>query len=407
MDVEPIAGVDAANLVFDGLSRVNAFVLAGTLGPGGFVSDEGEVDLDAARGILLSRVRAVPRLNVRADTSRTPWSWVETSADDRVRVEDAPDGLEALCARLMVTPLDRERPLWELLLVPRIAPRRAGLVLRVHHAIADGGAALGIVAALADPDSVGPPPASAALPEPDRGLRALRGAVAQWLELAAGPRLGPTVLLGAVGERRGVRFVRTELAAVQRAAGDATVNDLVLAVIAGAVERALDDLGEPLPTSLPVSVPVAVRRRRGEGNALGNLIAALPLGLAPGARVREIHRLVASQVVRARRRGDAGFARSPGAMRLFVRYAHRQRRLALVTSNVHGPGLPLRFGGAPLLDAAPVSTLGGNVRVSIVVASYAGALSWGVHTDDAAVPAATLAAALRAELTAFGIPELA
>ncbi|RNB42972.1 hypothetical protein EDM22_19205, partial [Agromyces tardus] len=291
---ERLSPADASNVVIDRPDQVNAFLMAGVLAPGGPVGADGEVDLDALRAALADRVASVQRMSQRVvhDGRALAWETVPVDLAQHVRQVDAVDGrsgFEALCARLAVTPMPIDRPLWELLVVPGVAARRVGVVLRIHHAMADGIAAVRLVEVLlqsgadaaaatdaampaespgsapASPDaSVGAPAPPAAPPR--RRLRArLRTLASGWERTVAVFRreVPHTVLLGPIGPRRGVAFVDAPLDALAAGAATAgaTINDALLSAAVGAAEAALRARGEPVPPVLPASVPVALAER--------------------------------------------------------------------------------------------------------------------------------------------------
>lgn len=403
---EPISAADAANLVFDSVSRVNAFVIAGELGPGGFVSSEGDVDIGAAREMLAARAARITRLGQRPDTSGRTWWWRDTRIvpEHHVRVVDSM-ALSDLAAQRMITAMDHAHPLWEVLFEPRVAPGRAGMLVRIHHSLADGLAAATLMAGLADaiPPTDEQGRSIGSTPEPS-AHRGRPGAVGQWTQMFHGARIPRGALLGEIRGLHAVRFGDVDLDAVAAGARSvgATVNDAVLSAAAAAIAAGLRALGEQPPTEVRVSVPIAVDRHRGEGNALTNVLVSVPLRVDDGdARLATIHSRAAPAIAAARRGGAPPAPRGRLMMRLFMRYADHQRIIGAVSSSLRGPRTELRFGGAPLLRLHPVGTLGGNVRTSVVAVSYSGCLSWGLHTA-APIPADTVAAAFAAEMDFVG-----
>ncbi|MGV9712739.1 wax ester/triacylglycerol synthase domain-containing protein [Gordonia sp. NPDC003424] len=401
---EAIAAADVANLVFDTGSRVNTFVLAGLLGSGGFVLPDGDIDIERARTVLIARAETVPRFRQRADTTERVWRWQDATIDPtrHVRVVDAPS-LEDLCAHCMTTHLDYAYPLWEILLVPRIGDGRAGIVIRIHHAIADGLAAATMVAALADPASLAP----RVHRRPDTEPRGPRRRFGQLWRVATAARVpSGSVLLGSADGPGSIRFAEIDLRRFRAGADTAhgTINDGVLAAVAGALSATLRELGETPPEAVAVSVPVAMHRPSGHGNAIGSAIVSLPLRIDDSAdRIRVIHPRALQAIDDAHHAGDFPPVNSRWLIRQFDRYSTRQRRIGLVTSNVPGPTAMLAFDGAPLVSMHGIGTLGGNVRISIVAASYAGVLSFGVHTARA-IPADTLTAALVDQIEEIASP---
>ncbi|MGW2093627.1 wax ester/triacylglycerol synthase domain-containing protein [Promicromonospora sukumoe] len=436
---ERLTTADASNWVMATPDHVNAFLMAGVLAPGGCVGPDGRVDLAALRQVLAERVRAVPRLAQRVRRAGRSFVWEPVSLDlahhvRRVAAVDGLTGFEALCARLVVTPLPLDRPLWELLVVPGVAPGRAGIVLRVHHAMADGIAAVRFVEALMDPLTTGPAPAHPSAPPPDdgetrpghpapRGLRSRVRAVASGFERTTAVlrrAVPPTALLGRVGRRRGVAFADVGLdglAAGAEAAG-ATVNDALLVAAAASARSALLARGEEPPDVLPASVPVALPHRGRSGNAVGVMLVPMPAdgagdaGSADGARgadgaedadlagrLRRVAALTRAAKDEARSRGTYELTRTRIGTWLFTRLARRQRLVVMFVTNVHGPRRPLALAGARVERIWPVAALGGNVRLGFAAISYDGVLRCAVHCDADALDAAVVARTLGEELT--------
>ncbi|MFC5788398.1 wax ester/triacylglycerol synthase domain-containing protein [Agromyces tardus] len=429
---ERLSPADASNVVIDRPDQVNAFLMAGVLAPGGPVGADGEVDLDALRAALADRVASVQRMSQRVvhDGRALAWETVPVDLAQHVRQVDAVDGrsgFEALCARLAVTPMPIDRPLWELLVVPGVAARRVGVVLRIHHAMADGIAAVRLVEVLlqsgadaaaatdaampaespgsapASPDaSVGAPAPPAAPPR--RRLRArLRTLASGWERTVAVFRreVPHTVLLGPIGPRRGVAFVDAPLDALAAGAATAgaTINDALLSAAVGAAEAALRARGEPVPPVLPASVPVALAERGRSGNAVGVMLVPLPTGVAdPVARLRRVAESTRARKADARARGSYELTRTRFGTRVFRTFVRYQRLIVMFVTNVPGPRHPLALAGAPLEHAWPLSAIQGNVRLGISALSYTGVLHCAVHCDADAVTAAVLGDALRAEL---------
>jgi WS/DGAT/MGAT family acyltransferase len=353
-------------------------------------------------------------------------------------------------ADLHARPLDRRRPLWELHLIEGLADGRAAVYAKLHHAMVDGLAAvqLGLVvldadpgaptasagsgglAADAGPTGLEPPPASellaAAVRERlDRTSALLRegvsrlgrprdlarrvreelGVAGTMRALASLTRPAPRTPFNpqAVGARRRLGAVRVSLATAKeiKNAFGATVNDVVLAIIAEALHGFLRHRGEDVAgTTCRVLVPVA--NRRGEqamalGNGLGGLFVDLPVGpVAPALRLRTIARRVAAlkrgpQTAAAERIVGLASLAPPPLRALGLRAALRQQRVVnLVVSNVPGVQVPLYAGGARLREIYPLLPLGPNLGLSVCVFSYADVLHFGLVADASAFPDLTV-----------------
>lgn len=419
-----LAAVDEANLVVDHAGQVNVFLVAGLLSQGGFISPDGIPDLVTLRSVLGRRIAALPPLRrVPVATGRRHrWDEVSPDLEHHVRLVATVDGLaglERLCGELMRAPLRLDRPLWEILIVPGASPGQIGVVLRIHHAVADGMAAVAIGQQLFDPSEPGLTSARApavsrsrpgAEPRPRRDvrrvLRRLGYALRRIRLTLTGREVGSTVLLGEVSPRRGVAFVDVDLAALEarvRPLG-ATVNDALLASVASGYRAALPAAGEQVPARLPVSVPVALRRRGTSGNQVGVMLVRLPLDVAaPDDRLRLIAEQTRAEKVQAREQGTLEFMRGPVGARIMDRVARRQHLVGGFVTNVPGPAGTLRLAGAPVVAIWPVAVLAANVRLGVAAVSYAGRLSCGVHFDAANVPGAAFVRAMSEELARLSV----
>lgn len=344
--------------------------------------------------------------------------------------------LKRLAGRVFSQALDRSRPLWEIWLVEGLAEGRFALLSKTHHALVDGVSGVDIATVLfdtsPDPMPVAPPdqewvarplPSGAQLladalrerttvpSEIVRGIRAtLRGPrqVAARLGRAVGgvgamARAGlqaapPSPLNVRIGPHRRFTWVRGDLQefkALKNALGG-TVNDVVLAVVAGALGRYLRMHGEATDELvLRAMVPISVRADVERG-ALGNRVAAmwapLPLGLSdPVARLETISRTMdgikeSGQAVGAQVLTElTGFA-PPTIMAQAARLQARQRLFNLVVTNVPGPQFPLYMLGRELDAMFPMVPLAENQALGIAIMSYNGQLNFGLNADYDAMP---------------------
>jgi WS/DGAT/MGAT family acyltransferase len=344
--------------------------------------------------------------------------------------------LKRLAGRVFSQALDRSRPLWEIWLVEGLSDERFALLSKTHHALVDGVSGVDIATVLfdtsRDPMPVAPPdsewvprplPTGAQLladalleratvpAEIARGVRAtLRGPrmVAARLGRAAGgmtamARAGlqasPHSLLNVrIGPHRRFTWVRGDLPqfkAIKNALGG-TVNDVVLAVVAGALGRYLRMHGEATEdTVLRAMVPISVRADVERG-ALGNRVAAmwapLPIGLTdPVQRLLTISRDMdglkeSGQAVGAQVLTElSGFA-PPTILAQAARLQARQRLFNLVVTNVPGPQFPLYMLGRELDAMFPMVPLAENQALGIAIMSYNGQLNFGLNADYDAMP---------------------
>ena len=412
---ESLSAADASNVILDAIDQVNVFLMAGILAPGGFVAADGRADLERLRAVVADRLddpslSGLRRFSQRIGGTKRRPVWETSSPDLALHVREVgrvagTEGLAALCASLMTTPLPAGRPLWELLVVPGATDAGTGIILRIHHAVADGVAGVRLAQQLFD---AGVAPEAPATPRPRvRAPRQRKGALRRFWgslsRLAAmfGVQLGPTVLLGPISTRRGITFGDVPLDDMSRGARAAggTVNDGLLAAVAAAAAAALTSAGEPVPDELPASIPVALPDRGSSGNAVGVMMVPLPLNEPDlGARIARIALVTTAAKTEAREQGTYELTRSRWGTRLFAILARRQRFIALFVTNVRGPEQRLSLDGAPLERAWPVTPIQGNVRLGVSAISYAGRLECVAHVDAEALDAAAVERALEDEL---------
>jgi diacylglycerol O-acyltransferase len=408
-----LASVDEANLVLDHAGQVNVFLVVGVLSPGGFVGADGVPDMGSLRSIVGARISDVPQLRRIAVRNGHRHRWVEVPPElsEHVRIVRPVAGLaglERLCGELMSAPLRRDRPMWELLLVPGASAVGIGMVLRIHHALADGITAVAIVQQLFDPIEAAAPTSAedrAVDAVPDRDQRSALARFAFGLQrmrmTLSGREVGVTVFLGERSATRGVAFLSADLAMLEAHARPrgATINDALLAAVASGYRAALPAAGEEVPSRLTVSVPVALRRRGASGNQVGVMLVRLPLAEGdPDERLRLISLQTREEKVRARQQGTLEFMRGPIGARIMDRIAGRQHLVAGFVTNVPGPPGALLLGGAAVADMWPVAVLAANVRLGVAAISFDGRLRCGIHFDAAEVPGDEFARGMREEL---------
>lgn len=426
---ERLSAADSSGLEMEREGQAYSIGVAGILAVDMITAGGVDPDLSRLRAVLAPRVARVRRLNQRVeDRGRRGFVWVDAPADVSVHVragERVTDraGVADLCGRLLTEPLPRDRPLWDLVVAPGPGAGRTTLVLRLHHAIADGVSAVQIFGALVDPPAE---PLPAARDHRVHGTsrrllaRVLATVPAAVGELATIIRAGrpSTSLVGPLGRERGIGLVEVDLTAVHDAAHDhgATVNDALLAAVAEATGALLASRGDHA-SQATVSVPVSLRpgadadtsaatgpaavtsphERRASGNRVGVMLVPLPLDEPDPARRL---RLVATRTRRAKHRarvlGPFVLTRTRWGTRLLARWSRRQRVVSLFVTNVPGPRQPVRLAGAPLLHAWPLSVVAGNVRIAVAALSYSGRLGVTVAFDAHSTPdAGVFVSALR------------
>lgn len=339
--------------------------------------------------------------------------------------------LQEIISLLTSTPLDLSRPPWQVHLIKNYAECCA-LVIRVHHAIGDGVSLMHMVLSLTDSEPGAPwptfqPKASrqhsghrlTSLLRPAR--QALGSLVREGPELLAHPSrlrdagyvgreaaadlgrfllLKPdpkTVLRGELGVNKRAAWSAgiplEEVKTIQQALGG-TVNDVLMAVVTGALRHYMKDRGEPVDgISIRVTVPVNVRppdREPELGNQVGAVFVPLPVGIAdPVCRLGEVVR-------RMNGRKDSYEApmfylalnvlgQAPGRIANTLINTFSTRASAVLT-NVKGPQEQLYLAGVPLKALLPWAPTTGHMGVAISILSYAGHIRLGVLTDEGLVP---------------------
>ena len=340
------------------------------------------------------------------------------------------DQLRRLTGRLFSQQLDRSKPLWELWLVQGLKRKRFALLTKTHHALVDGVAGVDIATVLFDVTPVPEPPEPEHewIPEAEPSAaelaaRGLEGVATAPLKLArrveraiehpgvaieqatesveAVSEVGwalanpaPDVPLNtAIGSHRRFCWVRSELDALKRIKNvlGGTVNDVVLAVVAGALRRWLHSRGiRTQGLELRALVPVSIRTEDDHGQ-LGNRIAAMrgPLPVYIEDPVRRLDTVrEAMEGVKSSKQalGAEVIARfndfaPPTLLAQASRLNFSTRLFNLIVTNVPGPQIPLYVLGRELEDVFPVAFLPENHAVAVAIMSYNGRVGFGLLAD--------------------------
>lgn len=337
-----------------------------------------------------------------------------------------------LVGRLMSRPLDRSRPLWELYVVDGLSDDRFAVISKTHHAMVDGIGALDIGQVILDvtrsprdsPEDLWAPqpqPGSVQLvgdaladylQRPSAVVDSVRGGIADLKHtanrvidavggLAAAARMAAqqapdSPLNGVIGAQRRLGIGRTSLDDYKhvRKAHGGTVNDVVLATVAGALREWLLYRGEPVvaSTSVRAMVPVSVRtadQSGTPGNEVSSYFVDLPVGEAnPKMRLSRVsyamqgHKDAGQSIGASALVALSGFA-PPTLHALGARAASSlsRRLFNVVVTNVPGPQFPLYAAGARMLEVFPVVPLAKGQGVSIGLTSYDGGVYYGLNAD--------------------------
>jgi diacylglycerol O-acyltransferase / wax synthase len=405
-------------------------------------------DYDRLVGLISERISLVPRYRQKV-------KWVPGALGNPVWVDDADfdityhvrrsglpkpgteEQLKDLVARVMSRPLDHKRPLWEIYLVEGLEAGRIAIMTKTHHAMVDGISAVDIGQVLLD---VTPEPRStpADIWNPARepsSVELVAGVLTDWMRkpaaivdtvrsevtgakalatravTTAGGLLAYARAVGrparstpfnvTVGQQRRFGMARTDLDDYKRVrkAHGGTVNDVVLATVAGALRSWLQTRGESIPSemTLRVMAPVSIRARA-RGAVLGNQVSAyfvdLPIGEpSPVVRLHQVSyamtglkesgQSIGAEVLV----GLGGFA-PPTLLSLGARVGSgfTRRLFNLVVTNVPGPQFPLYAAGAQMLETFPVVPLAPGQGICIALMSYNGGVFYGINADRDAIP---------------------
>ncbi|WP_069163613.1 WS/DGAT/MGAT family O-acyltransferase [Nocardia altamirensis] len=439
--------------------HIGSLAIVRTAEPG--ADAEPVLDYDRLLDLVEARLSLVPRY--RRKVREIPFTlgrpvWVEDSRFDityHIRRSALPtpgtdEQLHELVARLSSRPLDQSRPLWEMYLIEGLSEGRCAIFTKTHSALVDGDTALEIGHVILD---TGPSPRELAddawhAPREPNEVELLAGALTH---LAAQPREALDVFRHASGRAFGVigaagramdsvvgavraattgapdsplnartsrnrRFdvMRTDLEDYRkiRKRFDCSINDVILAVVTGALRNWLLSRGEALTesTTLRAVVPMSVYVEGTAGDRLeptsevSSFLIDLPVG-EPNPVMRLSHIAHATEANGRQHRGVkartlvhlAGFApASLHAMSVRAASTFAEHTFNLVITNAPGPQTPMFIGGARMLEMYPVSPLLRNQASSIGITSYDGHVFYGLNADrDAMADIGVLAASVR------------
>jgi diacylglycerol O-acyltransferase / wax synthase len=393
-----------------------------------------------------SRLHLVPRYRQKLAFPRFEMGrpfWVDDprfNLDYHVRHTGLPspgsiEQLRGLAGRIFSQRLDRSKPLWEVWLIQGLEDGRFALISKTHHSLVDGVSGVDVSTVLFDlepapreqPEEDGWTPA----PEPSQAelvAEGVKGLVRTPIGLAAravgavrspgrtaaearhaaeglgevlwaGLNPAPDVPLNVeIGPHRRVWWVQRPLAEFKQIkdALGGTVNDVVLAVVAGALGRWLRSRGVRTEgLELRALVPVSIRSEEEKG-ALGNRIAAMrgPLPVyaqEPVERLRIVREAMSGLKESKQALGAeviSGLERfaPPTLLAMASRVNFSTRLFNLIVTNVPGPQFPLYLLGREMEELVPVAFLPEDHALAVAIMSYNGKMDFGLLADYDAMP---------------------
>jgi len=449
---ERLSGLDNSFLLLESRTTYMHIAVTAVFEPGTLVRPGGGLDIDALRRHVASRLDLIPRYRQRLTHIPLVQEPVWVDDDDfdltyHVRHSSLPKPggdaeLRRLCARILERHLDRARPLWEIWFIEGLEGDRFAMLSKVHHCMVDGIAGVDLLAALLGAHPQPPEPVAADAPRGDgwtprpvpsdaqlvreevlrraRGVTRLLGSATSLLRQAAqtppatvrsrAAALGqavrraldtdrvPLPFNDSIGPHRRVAWLSFDLARV-KAIKDAlggSLNDVVLAVVAGGLRSFLAMRGMDPDRLAHVRAAVPVSVRGNEDGAAGNRVSAWIVAL-PISESDAWRRLTAVRVAtdELKRSGVATGVQAItevaelGGSNLLgwtLRVAGKMRPYDVVVTNVPGPPMPFYLMDAPMALAYPHLPLFERQGLGIALLSYAGRLSWGLIADWQLVP---------------------
>jgi hypothetical protein len=361
--------------------------------------------IEQIRARVGERIAGVPALSTVLGGSEEEPAWVpwDRFDPDRRVVPLDPSGkrsdgeIAIEAAKLFERRLERDQPLWQMH-VGELDDGGTLIVWRIHHALADGTAAMRFARELLFDREIATADSGAlqrphdhSHPDETRRRRHLLG----FVEREFGETLRRSPFDGEVGRRRCIAFASTELAPLHDAAKEtegATVNDAVLSLVAGSLRRWLEHHHGPLG-DVRVRVPVSLHH---EGDNAANLDSffslRLPIHVAdPRERLRHVHAATAKRKALHDAEELQEVLDELGSvserMRSFAeRLEASPRAFALSVSNVPGPRSAVRVLGAPVESIHSIAEIGSRHALRVAVVSLAGRLHFGFCADPALVP---------------------
>ena len=437
---DPLSPFDNLFLVSEGQATHMHVAVTAIFEPGTLMNGSGGVDIERIRNYIAARLHWIPRYRQRLKYTPLLGSpmWVDDerfNINYHVRHASLPrpgdeQQLQALAGRIKSQQLDREKPLWETYIVEGLDGGRFAMITKAHHCMIDGVSGADLLAVLLQPFPQDTPPTPTPFkprPAPTwRGLlrndlarrvaaplnvasRLIADPTAAWDEIRTAAaavagmlpsvrRASATPFNGPIGPYRRFDWLAMDLNAVKavKNALGGTVNDVVLATVAGAVRRFLQGRRVNVDAlDFRALVPVSVRRPEERG-AMGNRVAAwladLPVAERnPRLRLATLCKTTAGLKQSQQATGAEVLAGVTGwtgssILSIALQLAFQARPFNLVVTNVPGPQVPLYLLDAPMRAVYPQVPLFPNQGLGVALFSYAGTLHWGFNADWELLP---------------------
>ena len=444
---EPLSYLDASFLALEtGTSHMHVTGVA-LFDAGPLKADDGGIDIERIKGHIESKLQYIPRYRQRLDWvpyDRRP-VWVDDqhfNFDYHVRHTSLPrpgsdDQLRDLAGRIVSTKLDRNKPLWELWVVEGLSNDRFAIIAKIHHCMIDGLSGVDLTTILLNvvPDSSieeapewkprpAPTPTQLAVAEAarftrrlvdgltnvgemvkegkvvtDRALDKSSAAISSlrsgWLTASARTPLNPDI-----GSNRRFNWTEMDLEDVKKVknALGGSVNDVVLAITAGAVRRFLIENRDydPAHAEFRAMNPVSTRSASQQGQ-MGNQVAMwlvdMPISEPdPAARYEAIMRTTANLKETKQALGASTIVElSSGTPITLLSLASRVvgpriRPFNMTVTNIPGPQFPMYLLESQMVANYPMVPLWAQHGIGVALFSYNGRLLWGVQSDFDTLP---------------------
>jgi WS/DGAT/MGAT family acyltransferase len=437
--------LDNSFLLMEGSNSPMHVAGTATYEAGPLKKPDGGIDIDKIREYVNARLHLIPRYRQRL--AYIPVEGQAVWVDDdhfnihyHVRHTALPRPgderqLKRLAARIMSQHLDRAKPLWEIWIVEGLEDQeRFAMINKIHHCMVDGMSSVDLLNVLLKPEPTTqfepaprwiPRPAPSALDLASDALRRyarlpvdIGRNMPEVIRQASDPRSdirarlralrdtlgsgfrGPseTPLNQRIGPHRRFDWLACPLEEVKATKNrlGGTLNDIVLATVAGAVRRFLQRRGVSVQVlDFRVMAPVSVRTEQEHGT-LGNRVSAwmvpMPLGEPDPVRRLDAIRETTARLKESKQALGAEVLTQVGEwtpstlLSLGARMATRALPFNLVVTNVPGPQVPLYLLGAKMLNNYGLVPLTDYLCLGVVLFSYAGTLCWGFTAEWDLVP---------------------